>query len=124
MPSQSEALPAVTRGEKAGRLAASEMIKTESPEIGGVQGVMRRLEAVGNILAEGHQRAGMSATDVRSWRFGFQAGVGLELGDHMQRMRAATLSPAREQIGTGPSGSAPRQAAGLVVALLRSPVLE
>jgi len=94
MPPQSEPLPAITRGEKAGRLAASEMIKTASPETGDLQGVMRRLEAVGNILADGHQRAGMLGIDVRTWRFGFQAGVGLELGDHMRRIRAAAFNRA------------------------------
>lgn len=93
MPPLSEPLPAVTRGEKAGRLAASEMIKTSSPETSGLQGVMRRLEAVEIIVAEGYKQAGISPADVRAWRVGFQAGIGLELGDHMRRMRMAA-SPA------------------------------
>lgn len=90
MSPQSEPLPAVTRGEKAGRLAASEMIKTLSPETGGLQGVMRRLEEVGNVVAQGHQKAGMLAAEVRAWRVGFQAGVSLELGEHMRRLGSAT----------------------------------
>ncbi|MET3414961.1 hypothetical protein [Methylobacterium sp. 1030] len=94
MPPQSEQLSAVTRGEKAGRLAASEMIKTASFETGGLQGVMNRLETVGNIVAEGHMRAGMLAADVRSWRIGFQAGIGLELGEHMRRVRSVAFNPA------------------------------
>lgn len=94
MPPQSEQLPAVTRGEKAGRLAASEMIKTTSPETGGLQGVIRRLEAVEIILAEGHRQAGISASDIRSWRVGFQAGIGIELAEHMRRMQMAAFHPA------------------------------
>jgi hypothetical protein len=90
MPPQSAPLPPATRGEKAGRLAASEMIKTASPETGGLQGVMSRLEAVGNIVAEGHLKAEMPAAEVRAWHIGFQAGISLELGDHMRRMRSTT----------------------------------
>jgi len=92
MPPQSEPPPAVSRGEKAGRLATSEVIKTASVNTGGLEGVMRRLKAVWNIVAEGYQRDGMLAAEVRAWRVGFQVGVGLELGDHMRRMRMAISS--------------------------------
>lgn len=92
MSPQGKPLPALARGEKAGRLAASEMIKTASPETGGLQGVMSRLEAVGNIVAEGHVRAGMPAADVNAWRFGFQTGVSLEFGAHTRRMTMAAFS--------------------------------
>lgn len=87
MPPRSDPLPVATLGEKAGRLAASEMIKTASPETGGLKGVMYRLEAVGDILAQGHNHAGMPTAAVRAWRVGFQVGMGLEIGEHMQRMK-------------------------------------
>jgi hypothetical protein len=90
MPPQIEPLPPATRGEKAGRLAASEMINTASPETGGLQGVMSRLGAVGSIVAEGHLKTGMQAAEVRAWHIGFQAGISLELGEHMRRLRSAT----------------------------------
>lgn len=85
MPPQSEPLSSATRGEKAGRLAASEMIKTLSPETGSVQGLVRRIEEVGIIVAQEHLRAGALPAEVRAWHIGFQAGMSLELGDYMRR---------------------------------------
>jgi N-acetylglucosamine-6-phosphate deacetylase len=85
MPPHSKPLAPTDRGEKAGRLAASEMIKTLSPETGSVEGVVRRLEQVGIIVARGHQEAGMRTAEVRAWHIGFQAGMTLELGDYMRR---------------------------------------
>ncbi|MER2198413.1 hypothetical protein [Methylobacterium brachiatum] len=61
------------------------MIKTLSPETGSVEGVVRRLEQVGIIVARGHQEAGMRTADVRAWHIGFQAGMSLELGEYMRR---------------------------------------
>ena len=85
MPPHSKPLAPTARGEKAGRLAASEMIKTLSPETGSVEGVVRRLEQVGVIVAQGHQEAGMRTAEVQAWHIGFQAGMSLELGDYMRR---------------------------------------
>ena len=85
MPSRSEPLAPTARGEKAGRLATSEMIKTLSPETGSVQGVVRRIEEVGIIVAQEHLKAGMLPGEVRAWHFGFQTGMSLELGDNMRR---------------------------------------
>lgn len=64
MPPKSGSPSPATRGEKAGRLAASEMIKTLSPETGSVQGVVRRLEKVGIIVAHEHRKAGMPTAEV------------------------------------------------------------
>ncbi|MGU3285020.1 MULTISPECIES: hypothetical protein [unclassified Methylobacterium] len=61
------------------------MIKTLSPETGSVEGVVRRLEQVGVIVAQGHQEAGMLTSEVRAWHIGFEAGMRLELGEHMRR---------------------------------------
>ncbi|WCS27767.1 hypothetical protein LOK46_13385 [Methylobacterium sp. NMS14P] len=61
------------------------MIKTLSPETGSVQGVVRRLEEVGIIVAQEHLKAGMPTAEVRAWHFGFQLGMGLELGDYVRR---------------------------------------
>ena len=61
------------------------MIKTLSPETGSVEGVVRRIEEVGIIVAHGHQEAGMPTAAVRAWHIGFQAGMSLELGDYMRR---------------------------------------
>jgi hypothetical protein len=61
------------------------MIKTLSPQTGSVQGVVRRLEEVGIIVAQGHLKAGMQPSEVRAWHIGFQAGMTLELGDYMRR---------------------------------------
>lgn len=85
MPSKSDPPSPATRGEKAGRLAAAEMIKTLSPETGSIQGLVRRVEEVGIIVAQEHLRAGMLPTEVRAWHIGFQAGMSLELGDYMRR---------------------------------------
>ena len=85
MPPHSKPLAPIARGEKAGRLATSEMIKTLSPETGSVEGVVRRIEQVGIIVARGHQEAGMRAADVQAWHIGFQAGMRIELGDFMRR---------------------------------------
>ncbi|SEG55526.1 hypothetical protein SAMN02799627_04826 [Methylobacterium sp. 13MFTsu3.1M2] len=85
MPPHSEPLAPTTRGEKAGRLAASEMIKTLSPQTGSVQGLVRRVEEVGIIVAQEHLKAGMLPAEVRAWHIGFQAGMSLELGDFMRR---------------------------------------
>ena len=85
MPPKSGPPSPATRGEKAGRLAASEMIKTLSPETGSVQGVVRRLEEVGIIVAQEHLKAGMISAEVRAWHIGFQAGMSLEFGDYMRR---------------------------------------
>ena len=85
MPPHSKPPAPTDRGEKAGRLAASEMIKTLSPETGSVEGVVRRLEQVGIIVARGHQEAGMRTCDVRAWHIGFQTGMHSELGDYMRR---------------------------------------
>ena len=85
MPAYSKPLAPPARGEKAGRLAASEMIKTLSPETGSVQGLVRRLEEVGIIVAQGHLKAGIPTAEVRAWHLGFQAGMSLELGDYMRR---------------------------------------
>jgi len=64
MPPKSGSPSPATRGEKAGRHAASEMIKTLSPETGSVQGVVRRLEKVGIIVAHEHLKAGMPTAEV------------------------------------------------------------
>jgi hypothetical protein len=88
-----EPLPAVSRGEKAGRLAAREMIRSAKSETGGLQGVMRRLEGVEIIVAERHEQAGVMAAEVQSWRIGFRAGIGLELREHMRHMRMADFRP-------------------------------
>ena len=85
MPPRSKPLAPIARGEKAGRLATSEMIKTLSPETGSVEGVVRRIEQVGIIVARGHQEAGMHPADVQAWHIGFQAGMSIELGDYMRR---------------------------------------
>ena len=85
MPSQSASLPPTARGEKAVRLAASEMIKTLSPETGSVQGLVRRIEEVGIIVAQEHLRAGALPAEVQAWHIGFQARMSLELGDYMRR---------------------------------------
>ncbi|TXN44631.1 hypothetical protein [Methylobacterium sp. WL7] len=61
------------------------MVKTLSPETGSVEGVVRRLELVGIIVARGHQEAGMRTAEVRAWHIGFEAGMRLELGEHMRR---------------------------------------
>ncbi|WCS26716.1 hypothetical protein LOK46_07790 [Methylobacterium sp. NMS14P] len=66
------------------------MIKTASPETSGLNGVMSRLGAVGNILVEGHLKAGIPPAEVRAWHIGFQAGISLELAEHMHRLRTAT----------------------------------
>jgi len=85
MPSHSKPLAPADRGEKAGRLAAIEMIKTLSPETGSIQGLVRRVEEVGVIVAQEHLKAGMLPTEVRAWHVGFQAGMRLQLGDFMRR---------------------------------------
>ncbi|MCJ2115172.1 hypothetical protein MKK65_00915 [Methylobacterium sp. J-001] len=61
------------------------MIKTLSPETGSVEGVVRRIEQVGIIVARGHQESGMRTADVQAWHIGFKAGMSLELGDYMRR---------------------------------------
>ncbi|WP_139307785.1 hypothetical protein [Methylobacterium sp. 275MFSha3.1] len=84
MPQSNRPSPAA-RGEKAGRLAATEMIKTLSPETGSIQGLVRRVEEVGIIVAQEHLRAGMLPAEVRAWHIGFQAGMSLQLGDYIRR---------------------------------------
>jgi hypothetical protein len=80
MPSHSKPLAPADRGEKAGQLAASEMIKTLSPETGSIQGLVRRVEEVGVIVAQEHLKAGMLPAEVQAWHVGFQAGMRLQLG--------------------------------------------
>lgn len=89
MAAQTQALSATARGQQSGSLAASEMVKTASAETGGLSGVTERLRAVGDIVAARHQQSGMPAADVIMWRFGFQAGVGIALGEHLRKLRTA-----------------------------------
>ncbi|WP_331291655.1 MULTISPECIES: hypothetical protein [Methylobacterium] len=71
------------------------MIRSARPETDGLQGVMRRLEAVEIVVAEGQKQAGVRAADVQSWCIGFQAGIGFELRMHIRHMRMADFRPAQ-----------------------------
>ena len=101
MPPHSKPLAPIARGEKAGRLAASEMIKTLSPETSSVEGVVRRIEQVGIIVARGHQEAGMRAADVQACTSASKRGCASNSEITCAAFDRPASPPPREQIGAG-----------------------